>query len=108
MYHCSTLNNKISSIQERALGIVYNDYKSNFRELLERDHSFPIHERNLQYLAIEAHNVKHGLSPVIMNDVFQFCKNSAHELRSGNRLPRTNIQTVHFGSESIMTLGVQK
>ena len=35
-----------------------------------------------------------------MNDVFQFGK----ELESGNHLQRTNIQTVHFGSESIKTL----
>ena len=39
-----------------------------------------------------------------MNDIFQFGKNSAHELRSGNHLQITNIQTVHFGSESIKTL----
>ena len=42
-----------------------------------------------------------------MNDVFQFGKNSAYELRSGNHLQRTNIQTVHFGSESIKTLGAK-
>ena len=35
---------------------------------------------------------------VIMNDVVQFGKNSAYELRNGNHLQRTNIQTVHFGS----------
>ena len=44
---------------------------------------------------------------VIMNDVVQFGKNSAYELRNGNHLQRTNIQTVHFGSESIKTLGAK-
>ena len=39
-----------------------------------------------------------------MNDVFQFGKDSVNELESGNHLQRTNIQTVHFGSESIKTL----
>ena len=107
MYHGRTLNNKINMIHERALRIVYNDYKSNFKELLERDHSFTIHEINIQYLSIEAYKVKNGLSPVIINDVFQFGKNSAYELRSGNHLQRTNIQTVHFGSESIKTLGAK-
>ena len=105
MCHSRTLNNKINRIHERALRIVYNDYKSNFKELLERDHSFTIHERNIQYLAIEAYRIKNGLSPVIMNDVFQFAKDSAYGFRSGNHLQRTNIQTVNFGSESIKTLG---
>ena len=51
--------------------------------------------------------VKHGLSPVIMNDAFQFGKNSAYEIKSGNNLERTDIQTVRFGSESIITLGAK-
>ena len=42
---------------------------------------------------------------VIMNDLFQFGKNSAYELGSGNHLQKTNIQTVKFGSESIKTIG---
>ena len=62
MCHSKTLNNKINRIQERALRKVYNDYKSNFRELLERDHSFAVHERNMQYLAAEACKVKNALS----------------------------------------------
>ena len=92
MCHSRTLSNKINRIQERALRIVYNDHKSNFKEILERDHSFTIHERNTQYLAIEAYKVKNGLSPVIMNNGFQFVENSAYELRSGNPLQRRNSQ----------------
>ena len=38
---------------------------------------------------------------------FSFGKNSVYELRSGNHLPRTNIQTVHFDSESIKMLGAK-
>ena len=50
MCHSRTLNTKINKIQERALKIVYNDYKLNFKELLEWDHSFAIHERNIQLI----------------------------------------------------------
>ena len=38
---------------------------------------------------------------------FNLAKNSAYELRNGNHLQRTNIQTVYFGSESIKTLGAK-
>ena len=62
---------------------------------------------NRQYLATEAYKVKNGLSPVIRNDVFQFGKNSAYEHRLGNHVQRTNIQTVHFVSESIKILGAK-
>ena len=43
--------------------IVYDDYKSNLKEILERYHSFTTHEGNIQYLAIEACKAKIGLSP---------------------------------------------
>ena len=67
-----------------------------------------VHERNIQYLAIEAYKVKNGLSSVIMNDAFQLGENSAFELRSGNHLQRTNIQTAHLGNESIKDLTPKK
>ena len=43
-----------------------------------------------------------------MNDAFQLGENSSYELESGNHLQRTNIQTVHFGNESIKGLTPKK
>ena len=64
-------------------------------------------ERNIPHFATKAYKVKNELSHVIMNDVFQFSKNSAFELNSGNDLQRANIQTVYFCSESGKTLGAK-
>ena len=44
---------------------------------------------------------------IIMKSVFQFGKSSGYELRSDSHLQRTNIQTVHFGSESMKALGTK-
>ena len=43
MLHSSTLNNKISRIQEKALRIVYSGYNSSFNEHLQQDGSFTTH-----------------------------------------------------------------
>ena len=51
MCHSRNLNNKINRIRE--LEIVYQDYKSSFKELLQKGKSITIHQKNLQYLAIE-------------------------------------------------------
>ena len=73
--HSTTFNNKTNRIQDRPLRIIYNDYKSNSKELLEWDYPFTIHERNIQYLPVKSYKVvrllKNSLSSVVIN-VFQF------------------------------------
>ena len=75
MFHSRKLNNRINNIHERALRIVYKDFVSTFAELLNKDNSFTIHERNIQALAIELYQVANGLSPVIMSQVFLLKEN---------------------------------
>ena len=70
MFHSRSLNNRINRIQERALRIVYNDNLSTFNELLLRDGSVTIHERNIQILAVELYKVINDLAPDIMMEVF--------------------------------------
>ena len=47
MIHNRKLNQKISKIQERALGIVYSDHNTSFSELLKIDKSVTIHKKKL-------------------------------------------------------------
>ena len=64
MFHSRTINNKINRLHERALRIVYSDFKSSFEGLLMKDNSFSIHERNIQSLAIKIYKFLNGLPPV--------------------------------------------
>ena len=52
MFYSKTANNKINKLHERALRLVYDDYVSTFKELLEKDNSFNIHRYNIQTLCI--------------------------------------------------------
>ena len=65
-----TLKNKISHIHERALRTVYSDYNPSFCELLDKDETFTIHQKNVQNLAIEIYKYLHGLSSAILSEVF--------------------------------------
>ena len=69
MFHSGGLHNKINCIYERALRITYKDKSSTFQELLEKDNSVSIHQRNVQKLTTEICKVLHGFSPPIINSV---------------------------------------
>ena len=103
MFHSRKLNNRINRIHKRALRIVYKDNESSFKELLEKDESLTIHERNIQTLAIELYKVLNGLSPKIMDLVFPLNLNSRYP--GENDFRTRNVKTVGFGTETLAHLG---
>ena len=104
MLHSRTLNNKINRIHERALRTVYSDYNSSFNELLDKDGSFTIHQRNVQSLAIEIYKYLHGLSPAILNEVFKVNETIPYDLRMRNELYARNPKIVIYGTETTFFL----
>ena len=68
MFHDRKIENKINKIQERALRIAYRDNTSQFKELLEKDNSVSVHQKNLQLLMIEIYKTKNRLNPQFMID----------------------------------------
>ena len=97
MFNSRELNHGINSIHERALRVTYQDYKSTFLQLLQKDSSVTIHQRNLQVLATEILKTKNGLSPEIMKDIFEL-KEPSYSLHSkGNYFVRGNVKTTHYG-----------
>ena len=71
MFRSRKQNHLINHIHERALRVVYKDYNSSFDELLEKDNSYKIRDRNLQKLVTEIFKVKMNLDPDIMKEVFE-------------------------------------
>ena len=100
MFHSQT-NNKINRLPERALRIVYSDFKSSFEGLLMKDNSFSIHERNIQSLAIEIYKFLNGLSPSFLNNVFHKNISNSYDLRNHKELYSRNPKTVRYGTETV-------
>ena len=94
-------------MKERALRIVYNDYGSSFEDLLNKDKSTTIHQRNLQQLATEIFKVKIGIAPKIMNEIITFIEKNTYNLRSGMHLTRVNVHSTQCGTESTGNIGAK-
>ena len=103
--HNRALSNKINKLHERRLRIIYNDKASTFKELLEKDNSVSIHYRNIQALAIEMYKVANGMSPEIMNEIFQLREKSHYNLRYTPEFIIPPIDSVYHCSESATSLG---
>ena len=104
MFHSGKLNHRINSILERALRVTYQDFKSTLLQLLQKDNSVTIHQRNLQVLATEIFKAKNDLLPENMNEMFEL-KEPSYSLRSkGNYFVRENVITTLYGIQPIKYL----
>ena len=74
MFHSRTINNRINKLHERALRLVYRDKSQTFEQLLEKDQSVTVHERNIQKLAVEMYKVKNNLTPASFQKTFTLNK----------------------------------
>ena len=75
----------------------------SFDELLIKDKSVSIHQRNLQFLANETFKVKNGVSTGLTEDIFQFV-NKPYDLRNNRIMLRKRNRTIFYGTESLSSL----
>ena len=105
MFHNKKLNSRINKLHESALRMVYQDYVSSFIELLEKDKSTTIHNKNIQLLATELFKVKNGLSAAFMNEIFVENAQHYYDLRKKTEFKRNKVKTVYKGTETLTFLG---
>ena len=96
MFQIKTINYKLDTFHARALRLIYRDSYYTFEQLLEKDGTFSIHERNLQKLM---YKVKYSLCPKSFQDLF-----CIRERGKGDFVvPRIN--TVNRGVETVRYKG---
>ena len=99
MCHSRDLNHKINKLHERALRVVYQNKHLTFEQLLAKDGSFTIHERNLQKLALEMYKIKHNLCPEPIQELF------VPATRGKQEWVPPKVRTVNKGLETIRYRG---
>ena len=105
MCHSCENNNKTNRLRERCLRIIYNDKRSSFNALLEKDGSVLIHERNIKILATEMFKVSKNLAPPQMQEIFKLKDQPQYNLRYNSLFSRPLVKLVYKGTESLPFLG---
>ena len=104
MMHSRKLNSKINRLHERCLRVTYNDGLCSFEELLERDSSVSVHNRNIQCLAVELYKVFMDICPDIMKDIFPLSTSSNYDITSRRTFTTRLVKTVYYETESLSYL----
>ena len=100
MFHSRSVNNKINRLHEKVLHIVYNDFKSPFKNLLEKDGTVSIHVNNLQKLAREMFKISKNFSVPLMSELFHQ-KVNHYDLRNSYEFSISKVNRVFQGQASI-------
>ena len=101
MFSTKDANNKIETLHKRALQIIHSDYDSalNYEDLLLRDDSVTIHQRNLQFLMTEIFKTIHGLNPSFMKEFF-IMEETCYNLRCQYRMKVPRVTSTKYGLET--------
>ena len=99
-------NNRINKIHERSLRVTYEDFDSNFEELLQKGNEVSIHNRNIQTLMIEIYKIVNNICPPIMKTLFNFRQNN-HNIRNFQEIENNRVRTVQYGLETVLYRGPQ-
>ena len=91
----------MNRLHERALRIIYFDFKLSFEGLLTKDKSFSIYERKIQSLAMENYKFLNGLSPSFLNNVFHKSISNRYYIRNLKEFYSRNLDRVRYGTETV-------
>ena len=70
MFHSRRIYNRINKLHERVLRLAHNEYDSSFQDVLIKDKSVTIRQRNLKVFTILICKNIHNGTPEIVRKIF--------------------------------------
>ena len=107
MCHGRIKNKMINRLHVRCLGNIHNDKCSTSEELREKkkDNSVTMHLQNMRFLANEIFKVIKGISPPIVNELFNPNVENIHNLRNISDFSLPIVKIVFSGLKALIYLG---
>ena len=105
--HCSTVwhfcglvdTHKIEKIHERSLRFIYNDYTTEYHQLLDSRNLTTLYGKRVRSICCEIYKTKNGLNPEYMSDIFE-SRPSSYPTRKPHDLyiPKANQHSFGYNS----------
>ena len=102
MFSTKDANNKTEKLHDRALQIFHSDHDSalNYEDLLLRDNSVAIHQRNLKCFMTEIFKTIDDLKPSFMKQIF-VKHDTCYNLRCQYRMKVPGVSSTKYGLETL-------
>ena len=105
MMHSKLAERKINKTHEKFLRLLHDDYQSNFKELLDKEGTYTVHEMNMKKLLIEMYKAKNKTGPSLLIDIFPTSSYEGPSLRKPKDFMKRNIETQKYGERSLNFFG---
>ena len=100
-HFCSESNSKkLENIQERALRFVYDDFKSTYKDLLDKANIPFLHIKRLRTMAVETFRILNDMSPSVLSDLVRVRDYTSYNFRYQTILQVPQIRTTKYGKKS--------
>ena len=86
-------NNKINKVHLKFLQSLYDDNDSTFKELLDKEGTFTVHETNIHKLLIEMFKVKNNKGPPLLKEIFKKMEYTGPTPKNRKDFSRPNINS---------------
>ena len=99
-HFCSTTNTKkLERLNYRALKFVYQDFTSNYEDLLREKHHSSLSLQRLRQIALETFKILKGTAPKYLADLISEA-NATYSQRHGKRLKVPRVRSTKYGLNS--------
>lgn len=106
-HHCGTVNTfKIEKINKRALRMIFNDYTSNYKELLVKVKAPDLYTSRIHSIALETFKSIRKLNPAFLHDFF-IPQEENYEFRGVAQLEIPRVRTEKYGTNSFRFQGAK-
>ena len=102
---CSvTMMRKMEYIQERALRFIYNDFNSEYRDMLVLYNHETLHIRRIKAIACEVYKTINRINPSFMKEMIKE-KENTHDLRDKYKVSTPAFNKIRYGRNTFSFYG---